>query len=400
MRSPGPGPGPDAELAISLLTYSTKPRGSVVHTLALAEALAAAGQRVTVWTLGRGGDTGFFRDVDPAVQLRVVPFPDGPAEETVGERVLRSIETLRAALAEAERETDEPVYDIVHAQDCIAANAALAAGLRCVRTVHHIDHFSTPELVACHDRAITQAHAHVCVSKGVARELADGWGMAAEVIPNGVDYARFAHTDPAARTRWKQRLGRYVLTVGGIEPRKGSLDLLDAYAILREQHPDTALVIAGGETLFDYRDYRAQWEQRAKNLAVEPVVLGPVPDADLPALVAAADAFAFPSLNEGFGLAAMEALAAGVPLVVRDLPILREVFGRAAHYAATPQGFAAQLAAILDGRGREAVAAVAIATGEGRRLAAGHSWQTAANAHIDFYRKILCGGLQFSRSHT
>ena len=44
-----------------------------------------------------------------------------------------------------------------------------------------------------------------------------------------------------------------------------------------------------------------------------PIVLGPVPDPDLPSLVAAASAFAFPSVKEGFGLAAMEALAAGVP---------------------------------------------------------------------------------------
>jgi hypothetical protein len=80
-------------LSIALLTYSTRPRGGVVHTLALAEALAA-GQQVTVWTLGRGGDRGFFRPVAPAVRLRVVPFPDAEGE-SVGERILRSIADLR-----------------------------------------------------------------------------------------------------------------------------------------------------------------------------------------------------------------------------------------------------------------------------------------------------------------
>ncbi|MGB2721137.1 MAG: MSMEG_0565 family glycosyltransferase, partial [Rhodococcus sp. (in: high G+C Gram-positive bacteria)] len=48
-------------MKISLLTYSSKPRGGVVHTLALAEALARAGQDVSVWSLGRGGDSTFFR---------------------------------------------------------------------------------------------------------------------------------------------------------------------------------------------------------------------------------------------------------------------------------------------------------------------------------------------------
>lgn len=66
--------------------------------------------------------------------------------------------------------------------------------------------------------------------------------------------------------------------------------------------------------------------ERAGALGVAPVVLGPVPHADLPALVAAADVLAFPSTKEGFGLAAMEPLAAGVPVVTRELPVLREVF--------------------------------------------------------------------------
>ncbi|MFJ9544424.1 MSMEG_0565 family glycosyltransferase [Streptomyces sp. NPDC101225] len=355
-------------MKIALLSYSTKPRGGVVHTLALAEALAALGEDVTVWTLGRGGDQGFFRPVHPAVRVRIVPFADGPEGETPGERILRSIARLRDAF-------DPAPYDIVHAQDCISANAVG----RCIRTVHHIDHFTTPELAACHERAIVEPYAHVCVSSAVADELHDGWGLTATVIPNGVAYKRFATTDPAARARWRSRLGRYVLTVGGIEPRKGSLDLLEAYGLLRTDHSDVRLVIAGGETLFDYRGYRRRWEERAAELDVEPVVLGPVPDDELPSLVAAADAFAFPSRKEGFGLAAMEALAAGVPLVVRDLPVLREVFGRAACFADTPEELATGLgrALTIDAPTRQTA---------GRELAARHTWAQAADRHVALYR--------------
>ncbi|MFJ9626385.1 MSMEG_0565 family glycosyltransferase [Streptomyces sp. NPDC101175] len=357
-------------MKIALLSYSTRPRGGVVHTLALAEALAALGEDVTVWTLGRGGDAGFHRPVDPAVRVEIVPFPDGSPGETVGARVLRSITTLRAAF-------DPTPYDIVHAQDCISANAAG----RCVRTVHHLDHFTTPELAACHERAIVEPYAHLCVSDAVARELAAGWGITARVIPNGVAYDRFAVTDPAARAGWRSRLGPYVLTVGGIEPRKGSLDLLEAYALLRAALPDVRLVIAGGETLFDYRDYRAAWEARAAELAVEPVVLGQVPEDELPSLVAAADVFAFPSLKEGFGLAAMEALAAGVPLVVRDLPVLREVFGGAARFASSHEELATELGYALAGEDPARRTA-------GRELAARHTWDTAARAHLGFYRSL------------
>jgi glycosyltransferase-like protein len=367
---------------IALLTYSTKPRGGVVHTLALAEALAAAGQQVTVWTLGRGGDGGFFRTVDPAVRQVVVPFPDQDGEGA-GARVLRSIGTLRAAF-------DPAGYDIVHAQDCISANAAG----RCLRTVHHIDHFSTPELAACHERAIREPSGHICVSESVARELRDGWGISAAVIPNGVDAGRFAAAagpSPAAvaaRAAWRYRLGRYVLAVGGIEPRKGSIDLLDSFARLRAGQPQRAgraLVIAGGETLFDYRPYRAAWEARAAELGLAPVVLGPVPDPDLPSLVAAADVFAFPSTVEGFGLAAMEALAAGVPVVTRDLPVLREVFGGAARFGADVAGLAAALGDAL------ACPDPALAAA-GRALAARHTWTAAAERHLGLYRALAAAG--------
>jgi len=362
---------------IALLSYSTKPRGGVVHTLALAEALAAAGEDVTVWTLGRGGDRGFFRPVDPAVRLHIVPFPDGPPEETVGARILRSIATLRDAF-------DPTPYDIVHAQDCISANAAG----RCVRTVHHLDHFTTPELAACHERAITEPYAHVCVSAAVATELQAGWRLEATVIPNGVDAARFAAAagrDPAvvaARRGWRARLGRYVVAVGGIEPRKGSLELLESYALLARERPGVRLVIAGGETLFDYREYRAAWEQRARVLGVTPEVLGPVPEPDLPSLVAAASVFAFPSAREGFGLAAMEALAAGVPVVASDLPVLREVLGGAARFAADPAGFAAALGDALAGPDPARRAA-------GREVAARYTWPAAAAAHLRLYQDLL-----------
>jgi glycosyltransferase-like protein len=361
-------------LSIALLTYSTKPRGGVVHTLALAEALAALGQRVTVWTLGRGDDTRFFRPVDPRVRQRVVPFPDRPGEG-VGERILRSIATLRAAFR-------PEAYDVVHAQDCISANAVD----RCVRTVHHLDQFRTPELAACHERAIVTPYAHVCVSAAVAAELRQGWAVEATVIPNGVDADRFATAAGphpaavAARARWAG-LGGYVLAVGGIEPRKGSLELLEAYALLRRSVPDVRLVVAGGETLFDYRDYRARWERRAADLGVEPVVLGTVDHDALPSLVAAASVFAFPSTKEGFGLAAMEALAAGVPVVASDLPVLREIFDGAASFASGTAEFASALGAALSDPDTHRAA--------GRALAARYTWRAAGAHHLDLYRALL-----------
>lgn len=366
-------------MRIAQVTYSTKPRGGVVHTLALSEALARRGHDVTVWTLGRGGDRAFFRDVDPAVRVSVVPFEPRDGED-VGSRIQRSIETMGEAFASA------PDFDIVHAQDCISANAVGP----CIRTIHHLDEFTTPRLVACHDAAIREPIARICVSAAVASEVRDGWGLSPTVIPNGVDAARFAAAagpeGASARDAWREQLGDYVLALGGIEPRKGSVDLLDAWALLRQARPDIGLVFGGGETLFDYRYYREQFEARQAALGVEPTILGVIDEHDLAPLVAAASALAFVSTKEGFGLAAMEALAAGVPVVARDLPVLREVFGEAVSYAATPETMAIALAGCLDGGAGDDGDGPDPAIG--RALAASHDWDDVARLHEEFYEAV------------
>jgi glycosyltransferase-like protein len=330
-----------------------------VHTLALAEALQRSGIDVTVWSLGRGGDTAFFRPVD--VPVRLVPFT-ARDEETVGQRIVRSIAALREAFEPA-------AYDVVHAQDCISANAVED----CVRTIHHLDTFTTPELAACHERAIVRPRAHVCVSAAVAAEVRAGWGLDPVVIPNGVEAARFASAVPGFG-----ELSPYVLAVGGIEPRKGTLDLIEAMALVREVEPSWRLVVAGGETLFDYRDYRAAVDARAAELGIEPVVLGAVDHEVLPSLVAGARVFAFPSTKEGFGMAAMEALAARVPVVARDLPVLREVFAGAVRFATDPASLAAALLAPADPTRREA----------GEALCRSHSWDAAAESHVRLYASL------------
>jgi glycosyltransferase involved in cell wall biosynthesis len=103
---------------------------------------------------------------------------------------------------------------------------------------------------------------------------------------------------------------------------------------------------------------------------------------EVPPLVAAASVFAFPSTKEGFGLAAMEALAAGVPVVVRDLPVLHEVFGDAVTYATDPASFAVALGAAASGaRDSDRVAA-------GRALARAHTWRAAAERHVALYESL------------
>jgi glycosyltransferase-like protein len=251
-----------------------------------------------------------------------------------------------------------------------------------VRTVHHTDDFTTPALIACQRASILAPDRLLVVSEHWRWLLRHDYAVDAAVVHNGVDPGRFPPITTARRTMLRTAIGaedRFVfLAVGGIEPRKGSLDLLEAFARLGE--PGLRLVVAGGETLFDYRDYRTRWEKRAAELGVDPVVLGPVPHDELPSLMRSAAVFAFPSTKEGFGLAAMEALAAGVPVVTRDLPVLREVFDGVARFASTPAEFAVALRSALSAGPEDRAAGLA--------LAHRYTWSAAAEAHREFYRSL------------
>jgi glycosyltransferase involved in cell wall biosynthesis len=139
-------------------------------------------------------------------------------------------------------------------------------------------------------------------------------------------------------------------------------------------------VFGGGETLFDYRDYRAAFEARAAELGVVPEITGVLADEDLPALVAEAAVLAMVSAKEGFGLAAMEALAAGVPVVARDLPVLREVYAGTVAFAGDVADISAALARQLD---------APLPPAPGRALAAAYTWERAARAHLSLYARLL-----------
>ena len=119
------------------------------------------------------------------------------------------------------------------------------------------------------------------------------------------------------------------LSVGGVEPRKGSRYLFEALGLLkRATARRVVLAVMGGQSFQDYADYReralASLPGLGLSLDEDVRLLGTVPDEEVPHWYAAADALAFPSLKEGWGLAVLEGLAAGLPVVATDLPVFRE----------------------------------------------------------------------------
>lgn len=387
-------------LHIRIATYSTKARGGVVHALSLAEALHERGHRVELWALSPEGAE-FFRPPRAPAHLVPVERRDG---EDMTDRILRYADVLAEGMRRA------GPADIHHAEDCLSARAMLALRAegridRVVRTVHHVDAFTSPVLEECQHASIVDVDHRICVSPYWVERIGVEFGAEADMVANGVDVERYAgceddRASAGARLGWGDR--PVVLAIGGIEPRKGSRALLAAFAAARAELGDGALLaIAGGETLFDYRDYRTAWHADLTRLGlrlgegrhahvpddVDVLVLGPVPDADMPSLYRAADVFAFPSTLEGFGLVVLEALAAGTPTVVSDLPVLRDHLTHGRDCLMVPVDDPGALAGALVRAANDETLRDTLRAG-GATTAARFSWRACAEHHETIYRRI------------
>lgn len=395
---------PFTHLHIALFTYSTKPRGGVVHTLALAEHLQALGHQVHVYALGKDEKSTFFRPTSAPFTL--IPAGEAAEDEPLDERIQRYIHTYYQFLT---RHQTAP-FDIYHAQDCISANAlwrVREAGIIpwFARTIHHLDDFTSPSLIECQNNSVYRPDYRLVVSRYWQQRLAAEFGVETAIIHNGVDVSRFQPPSPAQRAEARAYLGLaeqvVFLNIGGVEPRKNSIRLLQAFEKVRRelaaQGRSSALVLAGGDTMLDYQPYRDEFAAVLEQSDIKPgrdiFLRGIVPEAEIPLLYRAADVLAFPSVKEGWGLVALEAMASGLPVLASDLPVFREYLQ------------AEDNALLVDPLDTEAIAAglVRLAGDDSlrQRLAAAgpltaqrFSWAATAEAHAAYYQ-VLIGERRF-----
>ena len=398
-------------LNIALFTYSTKPRGGVIHTIELAEALQAEGHRVCIYALDKD-NLGFHRPLNcPSKLVPTKPIIDrelllqrqqnyvrgnlerenlNPVDKLIKQRIREFIDYV----------SQEPIqYDIYHSQDCISSNALKVLRDKkiiphFIRTVHHIDNFNSPYLQKCHDRSILEPDLCLCVSKYWQHQLRKQYQIDAPIIINGVNITKFSSKINGRETELKQQLEiknhPVYLTIGGIEPRKNSLNLLQAFVEVLKTHPQARLIVAGGETLFDYEPYRSEFFNLVKeyNLTIgESLILpGVIPDKDIPVLYRCADAFVFPSIKEGWGLVLLEAIASGLPIVTSNIPPFTEFLDRNSALLVNPnlsKEIADAMLNILDKNLSQKL------TQNAASIPSQYSWQKSAQLHLKHYSKLL-----------
>lgn len=265
--------------------------------------------------------------------------------------------------------------DVCHSTTAIPA----ATSAPHVVTVHDVAFVHAPERFSRHGVRVMRAGLErcriadlvMCPSESVAADLVElGFDRdRLRVVPWGVDRVDVSDAD-LGRVRVSYRLpDRFVLFVGTLEPRK-NLERLAA-AVGRLDDPIPLVVVGAGG-----------WGAAPEVSASDCRFLGFVPDADLAPLYAAASAFAYPSLEEGFGLPVLEAMSQGAAVVTSRGTATAEVAGAAAVLvdALDVDSIANGLTSALADRRRW--------SGLARDRAAQFSWAASAAATHTVYREV------------
>jgi glycosyltransferase involved in cell wall biosynthesis len=242
--------------------------------------------------------------------------------------------------------------------------------------------------------SLRRARAVIAISQATADDLARTYGVPRRklhVVPIAVDPAFFAPLAPDAVATVRARYGlpaTYLLHSGGLVRRKNLPLLIRAFSRHCAATGDATTVLALTGQVAPGMAGGAELEAA---LADSPVrarirLLGHVPGADLPALVAGATALVYPTLLEGQGLPPLEAMAAGTPVIASTTPAVAE-FAAPAALLADPHdeaAWAAALTRLLTDPGLRADL-----TRQGRAHAAHFTWPACAAATVEVYREVV-----------
>ena len=215
------------------------------------------------------------------------------------------------------------------------------SGIKSVVTIHDLIFLRHPEFYNPIDvqiykwkfrQTIKEADYIIAISECTKRDILEYGGNLVSEDKITLIYQscspRFNTSQNYKTSNLNSKLGRYVLSVGSIEPRKNTMLALKA---LHHLPDDISLVLVGRHTA--YTDKLTLYA-KAKGLEHRLHILHGVPDTDLPALYAGAECFVYPSVYEGFGIPIIEAISCGLPVVACTGSCLEEAGGPDSLYVA------------------------------------------------------------------
>lgn len=371
------------------------------HVHQLATALAANGHDVVVLSRQPMGSDGASHPTTDEVHegVRVIAAAEDPHEFGFGADMMAWTLAMGHAMVRAGLTRLRGwAPDVVHAHDWLVAHPAIAMAeffdVPMISTIHateagrHSGWVTGPISRQVHASESWLAHesdALIACSTSMAREIAELFGpdlAEITVIPNGIDFARWPfaprHSHPGPPE---------LLFVGRLEYEKGVHDAIAALPRVRRRHPGTTLTVAGDGT---QQDWLAEVARKHKVLKAVRFV-GRADHTELLNLLHRTDAAVLPSRYEPFGIAALEAIAAGAPLVVTDVGGLGEAVTNGVTGLSCPPGdigaLATAITAVLD----DPAAAQKRAVAARERLTADFDWQTVAALTAGVYRGATRG---------
>ncbi len=387
-------------LRVLVLSWEFPPRvvgGLARHVHDLTAALAGQGVEVDVITTAENGAREF--EVMQGVNIyRVKPY------QLVQRDFISGILQLNFAMLEKAMELLRrgETYDLIHAHDWLVAFAARAvkhAGrIPLVATIHATEYGRNRGLHNDEQRYISdvewwltyEAWRVICCSRYMRHELQRVFQLPADkirIVANGVDPRQFraGRNDSVMKGRYGVTNEKIVFFVGRLVQEKGVHVLLDAVPRILADVPAAKFVIAGKGPVLEH--LRGQ----ARHLGIDHHVrfTGYIDDMTRNSFYCASSVAVFPSLYEPFGIVALEAMAARVPVVVSDTGGLSEIVEHGTDglkcYSGNAVSLADQVVAVLKG----SAFAARLAANAYQKVTTLFSWQEIARQTLNIYEDVL-----------
>ena len=370
------------------------------HVHHLSTALAAAGHEVVVLSRRPSGTDPSTHPSSDEVNddVRVVAAAHDPHEFTFGKDMMAwtlamGHAMVRAGLSLKHRHSDHPWRpDVVHAHDWLVAHPAIALSefydVPMVSTIHateagrHSGWVSgslSRQVHAVESWLVRESDSLITCSSSMSEEITElfGPGLAeTTVIRNGINAARWPFARRRARTGPPE-----LLFVGRLEYEKGVHDAIAALPRIRRAHPGATLTIAGEGTQQDWLVEQARKHRVLKATRF----VGRLDHDELLAVLHRADAAVLPSHYEPFGLVALEAAAAGTPLVTSNIGGLGEAVIDGETGMSCPPRDVTRLAKAVIAVLNDPAASQRRAKAARQRLTSDFDWQTVADETAQVY---------------